>query len=128
MKSIAFLFFVLCSFTCLAQLPTQNIRGRVSDNESQFPLIGAKIELDLKDPTGVNYRAITDNDGNFTLSKVPVGKYALTTRLPQYEPKTLTIELSSGRELILTISLQELVNNKDEVVVSGRKKARCLMN
>jgi len=126
MKLTAFLIFVLSYFVCNAQLPVQNIRGRVSDNETQFPLAGAKIELDVKDPAGVNYRAVTDNEGNFTMASVPVGKYTLTTRLAQYEPKTQTVELSSGRELILTIALQELVNNKAEVLVSGRKKGEVL--
>jgi hypothetical protein len=96
------------------------------DSETSFPLAGAKIEIDLKDANGVNYRAVSDGEGEFKIVNVPVGKYGLTTKCAQYEPKTQTIEISSGKELILSISLQELVTNKEEVVVTGRKKGEII--
>lgn len=105
---------------------TQNVRGKVMDSETNYPLAGAKVEIDLKNENGVNYRAVTDAEGAFTINTVPVGKYSLTTRFMQYEPKTQTIELTSGKELILAILLQESVTNKEEVVVNGRKKGEII--
>jgi hypothetical protein len=96
------------------------------DSETNYPLAGAKVEIDLKNESGVNYRAVTDAEGAFSINTVPVGKYSLTTRFMQYEPKTQTIELTSGKELILAILLQESVTNKDEVVVNGRKKGEII--
>lgn len=119
--SFSILFF---SFLSLAQ--TQNVRGKVMDSETSFPLAGAKLEIDLKDANGVNYRAVTDGEGLFKIASVPVGKYALTTKCAQYEAKTQTVEISSGKELILNIALQELVTNKEEVVVTGRKKGEII--
>lgn len=124
MKVILYVFTLLFSVLIAAQ--TQNVRGKVMDSETSFPLAGAKIEIDLKDANGVNYRAVTDGEGEFKIADVPVGKYGLTTKCAQYEPKTQTVEISSGKELILTISLQELVTNKEEVVVTGRKKGEII--
>ena len=124
MKVILSVFTLLFSVLITAQ--TQNVRGKVMDSETSFPLAGAKIEIDLKDANGVNYRAVSDGEGVFKIANVPVGKYGLTTKCAQYEPKTQTIEVSSGKELILSISLQELVTNKEEVVVTGRKKGEII--
>jgi hypothetical protein len=124
MKVILSVFTLLFSLLITAQ--TQNVRGKVMDSETSFPLAGAKIEIDLKDANGVNYRAVTDGEGVFKIANVPVGKYGLTTKCAQYEPKTQTVEISSGKELILSISLQELVTNKEEVVVTGRKKGEII--
>jgi len=124
MKVILSVFTLLFSLLITAQ--TQNVRGKVMDSETSFPLAGAKIEIDLKDANGVNYRAVSDGEGEFKIVNVPVGKYGLTTKCAQYEPKTQTIEISSGKELILSISLQELVTNKEEVVVTGRKKGEII--
>lgn len=105
---------------------TQNVRGKVMDSETNFPLAGAKVEIDLKNENGTNYRAVTDAEGAFNIPAVPVGKYSLTTKYIQYEPKTQTIEINSGKELILAILLQESVTNKEEVVVTGRKKGEII--
>jgi hypothetical protein len=96
------------------------------DSETNFPLAGAKVEIDLKNENGTNYRAVTDAEGTFSIIAVPVGKYTLTTKYIQYEAKTQTIEINSGKELILSILLQESVTNKDEVVVNGRKKGEII--
>lgn len=126
MKISLSILVLLFSFYSFAQIPTQNVRGKVIDSETNYPLVGAKIEIALKDPNGVNYRAVSTTDGVFSIPSVPVGKYELTTRFSGYDSKTQTIELSSGRELILSISLQELVTDKDEVVVVGRKKGEVI--
>ena len=124
MKNCLTIIALVYSISFLAQ--TQNVRGKVMDSETNYPLAGAKVEIDLKNENGVNYRAVTDAEGAFTINTVPVGKYSLTTRFMQYEPKTQTIELNSGKELILAILLQESVTNKDEVVVNGRKKGEII--
>ena len=124
MKQILFMFSLSLSLFVVAQ--TQNVRGKITDSETSFPLAGTKVEIDLKDPSGVNYRAVSDGEGLFKIADVPVGKYSMTTRCAQYEAKTQTIEVNSGKELILTILLQELVTAKEEVVVTGRKKGEII--
>jgi hypothetical protein len=124
MKYCFTIIVLVYSVFFLAQ--NQNVRGKVMDSETNYPLAGAKVEIDLKNENGVNYRAVTNAEGAFTINTVPVGKYSLTTRFMQYEPKTQTIELTSGKELILAILLQESVTNKEEVVVNGRKKGEII--
>ena len=46
MKVILSVFTLLFSVLITAQ--TQNVRGKVLDSETSFPLAGAKIEIDLK--------------------------------------------------------------------------------
>lgn len=124
MKPIITFLFLLTALISIGQ--TQNVRGKVMDSETNFPLSGAKVEIDLKNENGTNYRAVTDAEGSFSIPAVPVGKYSLTTKYIQYEPKTQTIEINSGKELILSILLQESVTNKEEVVVTGRKKGEII--
>ena len=62
MKLLLSIFALIMSVLVAAQ--TQNVRGKVMDSETNFPLAGAKIEIDLKDPAGVNYRAVTDGELN----------------------------------------------------------------
>jgi hypothetical protein len=124
MKLISTVLLLFITLTSLGQ--NQNVRGKVMDSETNFPLAGAKVEIDFKNESGVNYRAVTDAEGSFTIASVPVGKYALTAKYIQYESKTQTVEVSSGKELILNILLQEMVLNKEEVVVTGRKKGEII--
>ncbi|MFM7664488.1 MAG: carboxypeptidase-like regulatory domain-containing protein, partial [Bacteroidota bacterium] len=124
MKPIITFLFLFTALITFGQ--TQNVRGKVMDSETNFPLAGAKVEIDLKNENGTNYRAVTDAEGAFSIPAVPVGKYSLTTKYIQYEPKTQTIEINSGKELILSILLQESVTNKEEVVVTGRKKGEII--
>lgn len=126
MKPIITFLFLFTALITFGQ--TQNVRGKVMDSETNFPLAGAKVEIDLKNENGTTYRAVTDAEGAFSIIAVPVGKYTLTTKYIQYEAKTQTIEVSSGKELILNILLQEMVLNKDEVVVTGRKKGKSSTN
>jgi len=118
---------ILTLFICnilLAQIPTQTIRGRVVDSESQYPLVGVKLEVKLTDASSI--RALTDTEGNFEFSKIPVGKYQVVAIYAMYENKTVTAELSSGKELILTIALTERISGKEEVSIIGRKKGEVL--
>ena len=69
--SITFLLFSFFSMSLIAQTPTQTIRGKVVDNESQSPLVGVKVEVKIA--TGEQFRALSDVDGNFELLNVPIG-------------------------------------------------------
>jgi len=122
--SITFLLFSLLSMTLFAQTPTQSIRGKVVDSESQSPLVGVKVEVKIA--SGEQFRALSDVDGNFELIKVPIGKHQVTATFSMYEPKTVTAELSSGKELILAIAMSEMIAKQGEVSIVGRRKGQVL--
>jgi len=119
--------FLLSVATIFSQTPTQTIRGRITDSETSFPLVGAKVMiLTGKPEEDQKYRVITNEAGDFEIKKVPVGKYQITANFPTYDSKTQTIEVNSGRELIVNISLIEKVVEGKEITVTARKKGEVL--
>jgi hypothetical protein len=117
------LFFIFTS-TAFAQ-PTQTVRGKVYDSETNFPLIGAKIEILTGDSTK-RYRAIADLDGAFIIENVPVGKYELEVKLSTYDSKSVTIEVNSGKETIVNVPMSERIIEQQEVKVTARKKGEVI--
>ncbi len=120
-KSLLFvLIFNVLTLTLHAQL-TQTIRGTVTDNLTEMPLVGATVVLlNTNPPVGT----ITEADGSFRLEKVAVGRQGVQVSFIGYSPATLNdIILSSGKELILNVKLEEKVITTQEVVVKaeGRK-------
>lgn len=121
---LTFLFLTFFMVKNQAQTPTQTIRGKIVDNESQASLVGVKIIVSLE--SGEQFRALSDTEGYFELVKVPIGKHQVMVTFALYEPKTVTAELSSGKETILSISLTEKINEQEEVAVVGKRKGAVL--
>jgi len=98
---------------------TQTIRGKVVDKHSQSPLIGATIILlEIGGPIG----AISDENGEFRLKKISVGRKTLQISYIGFETVTLAnLILNSGKELILNIELEEKIITTEEIVVKGSK-------
>ncbi|OIQ37694.1 MAG: hypothetical protein BM555_00440 [Crocinitomix sp. MedPE-SWsnd] len=121
----AFSFVILCtiSLSAFTQDFTQNIRGTILDTESNYPLIGAKVKVINSEPT---LGAICDAKGNFTISKVPIGKHNLEITSIGYDPKTVTVIVNSGKESIVNIFMDESSIVGETVVVQGRKKGEVI--
>jgi hypothetical protein len=124
MLKYSFLTLFFCPFMFFAQ-STQIVRGKVIDSETHFPLQGAKIEIFIGDSLR-RLRAISDEQGQFLIENVPVGKYSLEVRFTSYEPKTVTIEITSGKETVIIIPIVEHIIEQKEVKVSARKKGEVL--
>ena len=122
---LALILWMLWSVNAFGQLPTQDVRGKVFDAETQFPIYGAKVQIFTNDSTK-NYRAIAGSEGEFLIADVPVGKHELVATYLTYDNKTVTIEVTSGKEVIVQIPMQESFTEQKEVVVSGRKKGEVL--
>lgn len=115
MKSLLFLFALL-SFQAHAQELTQNIRGVVTDKESQYPIPGAIVQVLESEPA---IKVKTDLDGNYSLMNVPIGRVNIQITYPSYEPALLrNLELTSGKELIIHVNLEEQVTSLEEVEVA----------
>jgi hypothetical protein len=102
---------------------TQTLRGRVIDQQSEMPLPGVNIVI-IDQSLGT----VTDLDGYYELENVPIGRITVQFSFIGYEPVTIpNIELISGKEFILNISLTEGVDVLDEVqVVAKTEKDRPL--
>ncbi|MEZ5042301.1 MAG: TonB-dependent receptor [Saprospiraceae bacterium] len=110
------LSFLWTANLLLAQ--TGTIKGTILDQQSEIPLIGATVELlNASSTTG----AVTDVDGYFILTNVPLGRNVIRVSYLGYESLTQpNIDVSSGKDVILNISLQESVNQIQEVVVTAQ--------
>ena len=99
--------------------PTQTIRGRVVDQDSQLPLIGVNVVvLDSAPLLG----ASTDEDGRFEIKKVPVGRTTLQVSFIGYEPLVFSdLLVTSGKELALDLELVESVIETEGVIVMAEE-------
>jgi hypothetical protein len=114
-KIIQTLSLVLISYAASAQL-TQTIRGNVVDVVSKTPLPGATVIIVNSDPL---LGGTTDADGNFKLSKVPVGVHSIRVSFIGYKELLLpNITVNSGKEVVLTVPVEEDITQMDEIVVT----------
>jgi len=115
-----FLLFasVLFGYVGLAQI-TQTVKGRVLDNETQFPLIGARVEIQTPDTTR-RFLGVTNTFGEFSIAQVPLGKHEMKITYIGYEPSITTVIVISGRETVLSIFMQERTTETNEIVIEGR--------
>lgn len=114
---------ILVGFLCIycnslsAQQHTQTIRGKVIDKDAQMPLIGATIAVQLE---GNMLGTVTDNDGDFKLENVPVGRQNIAISYLGYEPVLMnSILVTSGKELVLDIAMIESAVAMEEIVVKA---------
>jgi hypothetical protein len=100
-----------------AQTPTQSIRGRVVDAESKSGLEGANVVVVNSDPL---LGATTTREGTFKIEKVGVGRHTIKISFVGYKTVFLPeILVTSGKENVLTIELEEMVVSAGEVEIRG---------
>lgn len=119
MKNFLTILTMLCAVASIAQesKPSQTIRGIIIDQQTETPLIGANIVvLDSDSFIG----ASTDLDGKFRLENVPAGRQTLSVSYLGYEPRVMpNMLVTSGKEMVLTIALQESFQSLNEVVIES---------
>lgn len=113
------LYLWLTAQVMLGQNITQTIRGKVMDENTRQPLAGANIVItSLKKQKGT----VSGKEGNFRLEEIPVGRQTLRVSFIGYHPVSLdNLNLTSGKELLLTIELEEKAFKTKEVVIKGEK-------
>ncbi|AZI26391.1 TonB-dependent receptor [Pedobacter sp. G11] len=116
---------LLCLTTGIAFAQTGTIKGRVLDKQSEKPISGATVSL-VDDN---NLKTTTDQDGNFRLPNIPLGRQNIQISFLGYENATVSeIEITTGKESILSIALSEKFNNLEgvRIVGTGRGKSRAI--
>lgn len=100
---------------------TQTIRGEIVDKQSQVPLPGVNIIVTTTEPAmGV----ASDLDGYFKIEGVPVGRHTVKVSFLGYEEIILSnIDVTSGKQVVLRLEMEESVITVDEVTVSANRKA-----
>lgn len=108
----------LCSFT-MAQSLTQTVRGTIVDKNTQTLLVGVVVKV-ATDPAMV---AVTDINGEFKFPKVPVGRQSFQFSMVSYQTQTVSnVIVTTGKEVVLTVELEEKIIETQEIVVYARKK------
>ncbi len=117
MRTLLAALLILVTITAFAQNPRQTIRGTIIDEDTQLPLVGATVVISGTDTlTG----ATTNNKGEFRISKVPAGRVNLKVTYIGYGDKTISnIEVSSAKEVVLTIGLSENSYKLNEVIIAA---------
>ncbi|MBP5982441.1 MAG: TonB-dependent receptor [Fluviicola sp.] len=100
--------------------PMQNVRGKVVEKETESEVIGAQVSLLLDDQT--KYTAITNENGEFVITKVVVGKYVLKVVAPSFIAATQSVTVNSGTESVVEVKLLESVAEVEEVVILAQKQ------
>lgn len=124
-KLIAVILFALCNIGIYAQV-VQTIKGTVTDKGSKIALAGATVFMPDTDPVR---GTVTDENGNFRLENVETGRIRLCVRYLGYEPLYLdNLNLTSGKELVLNIEIEESVTSMSEVVVKAKENKGSAIN
>lgn len=112
------LCLLLTTSTLLAQSNTQNIRGTIIDADSREPLIGANVVL-ISIPGAIG--TSTDQFGQFRIENIPTGRHDLEVTYLSYETKVIrNLLLTSAKELVLNIDIEESAVTMNEVVISAQ--------
>jgi hypothetical protein len=123
MRVLFFNLFIFYSILFFAQNITQTIRGTVLDKETQTSLPGAIVICAKNNDTVAIAHTTTEVDGTFRLSQIPIGRVDVIVKLTGYYPAVLKgIVLTSAKESVLNIELEEQINQTNIVIVEGNSK------
>jgi hypothetical protein len=117
LKQTLVLLFSTFALAIQAQELTQTIRGTIVDKISKTTLPGATVVLIGSDPL---IGSTTDLDGNFKLTKVPVGTHTVKISFIGYKDITLpNVIVNSGKEVVLTVPIEEDIVKMEEIVITA---------
>src|SRR3989338_7566337 len=109
---------LLCLLNMNLSAQTQTVRGVVVDKIAQSPIPGATIVVLNLEPV---IHSQSDEEGKFNLSTVPVGNQSFLITYSGYKEVILqNIPVNAGKELVLTVNMEEEIDDLDEVVVTAK--------
>ncbi|HLQ58240.1 MAG TPA: SusC/RagA family TonB-linked outer membrane protein [Gemmatimonadales bacterium] len=96
----------------VAQQPTHTIRGRITDNSTQQPIVGVVVTVGGRS-------AITQSDGRYTITGVPGGSDLLHARLIGYQPANQPVMVAGDETVVVDVALTPSAVGLSAVVVTG---------
>ena len=113
---VALLSGLLCFFA-FSQEITQTVKGQVTDEQSGAPIIGATVMIAGTEPP---IGAVTDVEGIYRISNVPIGRQTLLISYLGYKPTTIPdVLVGAGKEAVVDAELIESLEQLEEVVVTA---------
>lgn len=122
-------FFLLFAFLISvmlgkAQNNTQTIKGTVIDKQSQSTIIGATITLLRSNPL---LGSTTNANGKYAITNVLPGRYDIQVTYIGYKEVTIpNVVVTSGKEVVLDIAMEENVRNLRNAVIKSNTKHKVL--
>jgi len=99
---------------------TQTVRGRILDEASKSPVIGASVIL-VRTETPI-LGASADVDGNFKITGIPLGRQTFQVKAIGYEARMLAnVVITAGKEVVLEVVLTESVITQAEVEITAKR-------
>jgi len=103
----------------MAQNNKQTIRGTVTDKLSQTPIVGATVQIISSEK-----QSITDEKGNYILTEITPDRYTVKVTFAGYKEVLIpNVIVTSGKEVILDIALEDEYKKLNEVVIKTTNKA-----
>jgi hypothetical protein len=118
MKSFYTLLISLFVTTGFGQSITQTIRGIIVDKQSQTPLPGVLVQVMSTEPL---LGAAANENGEFKITNVPIGRWILKCQSISYKEKHITVVLNAGKEVVLNVELEENVIQSEEIIVTAEQ-------
>lgn len=85
------LFFIFSCATSISYAQTATVTGKVTDNITNQPVVGAKIFYSDQ------YRAISDFDGNYSIQNVPFGDYNVVIAMLSFDTLKLNVSVNTEK-------------------------------
>jgi len=114
-KQLLSIILTLLLSTQLFAQDSGRIRGRVTTSDGT---IADGVTVKLK---GTSYGAVTDDDGGYSINKVPVGSYIIVVSAVGLYPKEKQVTVKKGT-VIADFSLNENLSQLNDVQISTNKK------
>lgn len=126
MKLAVVFFVVICLggviTPCMAE-DVGSVQGKVVDAVTGQPLAYANVAIQ-----GTNLGVMTERDGAFLISVVPVGRHEVKVSMIGYETIIDGVQVEPGQTTEISIALTATALDMDEIVVTGTKSPRYLMD
>ena len=124
LKLFILVLLAVTGYPLLAQRNHQNIRGTINDKLTLANLPGALVQI-VNDSANVGTAA--DTNGKYVLSNIAPGRYEIKITYQGYKEIDIpNVVVTSGKETILDISMEEAFKRMKEVVVKSHGKAGTL--
>lgn len=115
---------VIAPLLSFAQNNKQKIRGTVIDKLAQSTISEASVQIINKTE---NHGTVTDDNGNFVLSDLAPDRYEIKVSYLGYKDVFVpNVVVTSGKEVILDISMEEDLKLLNEVVVKAYSKNKTI--
>ena len=119
-KVITQLFLLLVSANIFAQTNTSSFSGTIVDKITKNPI--SSVVVVLKNDTQT-YSTRSDTLGRFLIKNILPNRYELTISFIGYSRVHVpAILITSGKEEVLDIEMEEKIKNLKGVVIKGRKR------